>query len=673
MVRRSPRTRRLLTWDPALATEFAFANRFEAMDGTSTRLSSYEAGPMTAKLLEAVFRNCEDEHGLGFFENGEPERLKFQTNGARIELWCPVRRRWKKATPEEVVRQCFIIWIQETLKYPLSRLQVEHRLQRGSDADRERVDIVVFSDDACADRFILFELKKPDFKDGLEQLRSYLRWSGCFFGAWSNGNDYSFQLREEDPQTRKAPYTYRDIPRLPAYGQDISDVLTPLSFGELRPIHDLRSLVYRLEHDALSNAGVTAFDELFKLFFAKLHDELRPRRRDRDPVDFRVPVGDPDLVHQRINGLFLAAKRRANWDNIFDKGEELKLKGDALRLCAAALEPFSLMKTDLEVVDAAFEYLINPEQKGQKGQYFTPRPVVKMAVEMLHPREGERVIDPACGSCGFLIHTINYVRRSYKWSDAEVYRYANEYLFGVDFDERLTKVAKTMMIIAGDGKANVFQVNALDAREWQNSEAAFKIGPLGRDQKDGDFDIVLTNPPFAGKVTGRAKLNVYELFDLARSGQLVDETEQPDEDDEHVDAPREKTVNAMKRDVLFIERGLKLLKPGGRMAIVLPQGILNNLGTASLRQWLQGKARLLGAVGLPYFTFRPFASIKTAVLLLQKWGGDAGPPRENYEVFLAINERSCKDNRGNYIYKRDKHGNLIDDNGAPVRTNRLSR
>ena len=162
---------------------------------------------MTAKLLEAVFRNCEDEHGLGFFENGEPERLKFQTNGARIELWCPVRRRWKKATPEEVVRQCFIIWIQETLKYPLSRLQVEHRLQRGSDADRERVDIVVFSDDACADRFILFELKKPDFKDGLEQLRSYLRWSGCFFGAWSNGNDYSFQLREEDPQTRKAPYT----------------------------------------------------------------------------------------------------------------------------------------------------------------------------------------------------------------------------------------------------------------------------------------------------------------------------------------------------------------------------------------------------------------------------------------------------------------------------------
>ena len=243
-------------------------------------------------------------------------------------------------------------------------------------------------------------------------------------------------------------------------------------------MHDLRSLISRLEHDALSNAGVTAFDELFKLFFAKLHDELRPRRREKDPVEFRVPVGDPELVYQRINGLFLAAKRRGNWDKIFDRGDELKLKGVALRLCAAALEPFALMKTDLEVVDAAFEYLIDPEQKGQKGQFFTPRPVVKMAVDMLSPRDGERVIDPACGPCGFLIHTINHVKHKYNWGGAEVYRYANEFLYAVDFDERLIKVAKTMMIIAGDGKANVFRVNALDNREWQNSEAAARIGPL---------------------------------------------------------------------------------------------------------------------------------------------------------------------------------------------------
>ena len=185
---------------------------------------------MPATYLETVFRNCEHGHGLGFFENGEPQRLVFRQNGDRVEIYCPVRKRWKKATPEEVVRQCFIIWIQETLKYPLSRIAVEDRLQRGSDADKERIDIVIFSDDAGSGRFIVFELKKPDVRSGTDQLKSYLNWTGCFFGAWSNGNDYNFQLREEDPGTKKSPYRYRDIPRLPAFGQDISEILAPLSF-----------------------------------------------------------------------------------------------------------------------------------------------------------------------------------------------------------------------------------------------------------------------------------------------------------------------------------------------------------------------------------------------------------------------------------------------------------
>ena len=152
----------------------------------------------------------------------------------------------------------------------------------------------------------------------------------------------------------------------------------------------MRALIERLEHDALANAGVNAFDELFKLFFAKLHDELRPRHKLTSTVEFRVPAGTPEDVYNRFNNLFQAAKKRTNWDSIFDKGEVLKLKGDALRLCTSALEPFSLTRTDLEVVDAAFEYLINPEQKGQKGQYFTPRPVVKMAVKMMNPRASRK-------------------------------------------------------------------------------------------------------------------------------------------------------------------------------------------------------------------------------------------------------------------------------------------
>ncbi|MHC5930464.1 type I restriction enzyme HsdR N-terminal domain-containing protein [Nostoc sp.] len=324
----------------------------------------------TLPLLDAVFRDPSLKYGLKFFEKGERNRIQLRDNENKIEIWCAKRERWLRAKPEETVRQMFLIWIQETLKYPLKRVEVERAMQMGEDAEKERADIVIFSDDACTDPYIIFELKKPTSSDGLEQLRSYLRWTGCFFGCWSNGNDYSYQLREEDPDTRKAPYKFRDIGRLPKQGEDLNDILKPLTFAELKPISNMKGLIERLEHDALANAGVNAFDELFKLFFAKLHDEFRPKPKPTDAVQFRVPIGTPEEVLNRFNTLFQDAKRRPHWNEIFDTGETLKLKGDALKLCAAALEPFSLAKTDLEAVDAAFEYLINSEQKGQKGQYF---------------------------------------------------------------------------------------------------------------------------------------------------------------------------------------------------------------------------------------------------------------------------------------------------------------
>ena len=621
------------------------------------------------ELLDRIFRDPSTKHGLKFFTKGEREKIKLRlTDDDKIELYCAKRERWLKAKPEEIVRQMFLVWAQNTLKYPLKRIQVEWPIQMGEDAEKERADIVIFTDDACTDPYIIFELKKPNSKDGLEQLRSYLRWTGCFFGCWSNGSDHSFQLKEENKDTKKGPYTFRDIGRLPKLGQDIEDILQPLTFSELKPITDMRSLIERLEHDALANAGVNAFDELFKLFFAKLHDEFRTKRKNSDVVEFRVPVASPDVIYKRFNDLFQAAKKRSHWDQIFDDGEVLKLKGDALKLCCAALEPYSLAHTDLDAVDAAFEYLINPEQKGQKGQYFTPRPVVKMSVKMLNPQDGEKVIDPACGSCGFLIHTIRHVQRLYNWSTDRLYRYANDNLYAVDFDDRLKKVAKTMMIIAGDGKANVFGCSSLDIRDWQNSEARVKIGEFSKETRDGDFDLVLTNPPFAGKITGKTQLAAYDLYELAATGELADEEDEDDSEpgDEAEKLRKRKKVSGMKRDILFIERCLDLLKPGGRTAIVLPQGNLNNLGTRALRSYIASRARLLAVVGLHINTFKPFTSTKTSVVFLQKWGGDAGEAIENYPVFMATSQRSGKNNSGEYVFKQDQKGNQIDEDGIPV-------
>jgi type I restriction enzyme M protein len=292
-----------------------------------------------------------------------------------------------------------------------------------------------------------------------------------------------------------------------------------------------------------------------------------------------------------------------------------------------------------------------------------------MSVKMLNPQDGEKVIDPACGSCGFLIHTIRHVQKLYDWNTDRLYRYANDNLYAVDFDERLKKVAKTMMIIAGDGKANVIGISALDVREWQNSEARTKIGEFSKEVKDGDFDLVLTNPPFAGKITGKTQLAAYDLYELAATGALAadDDEEEGEEGDSDAEKVKKRNkVSGMKRDILFVERCLDLLKPGGRTAIVLPQGNLNNLGTRALRAYIADRARLLAVVGLHVNSFKPFTGTKTSVVFLQKWGGDAGVALDDYPVFMATSQRSGKNNSGEYIFKTDEKGNQVDDEGVPV-------
>src|SRR5439155_5495562 len=203
-----------------------------------------------------------------------------------------------------------------------------------------------------------------------------------------------------------------------------------------------------------------------------------------------------------------------------------------------------------------------------------------------------------------------------------------------------------MMIITRDGKANVFGVSSLDLREWQNSEARTRIGEFSKEARDGSFDLVLTNPPFAGKVTGKTQLAAYDLYELAATGALSTEEEEEAEGEEGESGTeklkKRKKVSGMKRDILFVERALDLLKPGGRCAIVLPQGNLNNLGTRALREYIAKRARLLAVVGLNVNTFKPFTGPKTSVVFLQKWGGDAGEQIKDYPVVMAVSQQSGK-------------------------------
>jgi type I restriction enzyme M protein len=288
------------------------------------------------------------------------------------------------------------------------------------------------------------------------------------------------------------------------------------------------------------------------------------------------------------------------------------------------VERIALLGANMRVMDDAFEYLMPSVAKKKNGQFFTPRYVIDMCVKMLNPKKREHVVDPACGSGGFLLHTMEWVRSTqYRANAGEhfIHDYAAKYLWGIDFDERSAKVSRALMLIAGDGRSHVYKLNSLDPREWvqikEGMDAILGLKALNliRSKKptpgvirepeawehlaDFSFDVLLTNPPFAGEIRDHGILSRYEL---ARKGRSYGKPEAK-----------------VERDILFIERCLRLLKPGGRMAIVLPQGKFNNSTLAYIREWILRRARVLAVVGLHPNTFKPHTGTKTSILFLQKY------------------------------------------------------
>lgn len=281
---------------------------------------------------------------------------------------------------------------------------------------------------------------------------------------------------------------------------------------------------------------------------------------------------------------------------------------------------------------------------------------------MLNPGIEECVIDTAAGSCGFTVHSIFHVwGNEFTASGPAPWQaeYARERVYAIDFDKRSIKIAKALNLIAGDGRTNVYQANTLDPRSWSDE---VKVGLRDRllrfpnnTQNDRwnlknyryfDFDVLLTNPPFAGDIKDSRILRQY---DLAKK-------------------PNNKWHNKLGRDVLFIQRNLDFLKPGGRMAIVLPQGRLNNVTDSYIRQFIHQQARLLASVSLDINTFKPHANIKTSILFLQKWNEnpDASPllrcPKmDDYPIFFAVSHRGGKDSSGEYNYLTDDSGHRLYD------------
>ena len=515
----------------------------------------------------------------------------------------------------------------------------------------------------------LLNAKKPKRKDGLDQLKSYCNAEGSPIGVWTNGGEVLHLHREE-------PNLFKNLPDIPRADQKLSDLLserwdTRRLTEENRLVHErlsLRDIILDMEDLVLANAGVDAFEEVFKLIYAKLYDEWNASRpgKKKKHLDFRIYGSTARELYERINSLFNKATEQ--WPGVFLADERIELEPNHLITCVSFLEDIKLFNSNLQIIDEAFEYLAVQVGKGAKGQYFTPRHVIDMSVKMLNPGWDEYMIDTAAGSCGFTVHTIFQVWGNEFTANGptrEQAQYASQCVFGIDFDSRSVKIAKALNLIAGDGRTNMYRANTLDPRHWPD-EIRVALKPFLRrfpdsradDQENQksyryfNFDVVMTNPPFAGDIKDTRLLH---QFDLARK-------------------PKGKWQSKVGRDILFIERNLDFLRPGGRMCIVLPQGRLNNNTDRAIRNYIAEKARIMAVVGLHGNTFKPHTGTKTSVLFLQKWNDDpkAGPlchHMEDYPIFFAASSNGGKDNSGEYIYKKDKsdqpmldaHGHMIVD------------
>lgn len=594
---------------------------------------------------------------------------------------CLIRHKDVRLTPEERIRQLWLSRLIHSYDYPVSRIAVEYPITFGRDSSK-RADIVVFDADRPTIPYIITEVKQPRLRDGKEQLRSYAHASGAPLAMWSDGI-----LAEV--WHRKNPNYFVAIHHLPRADETIEDIVDkPWTIETLvEKEHDrqregsksrsLRDLIVEMENEVLANAGVDVFEEIFKLVFTKLYDEMFHHRGRYPHLRFRNSNTAAQLK-MAIQSIFDEAKEQ--WPGVFLDDERIRLSPDHLQVCVGSLEEWKLFNSNLDVIDDAFEYLVNKSSKGEKGQYFTPRWVIDMCIKMLNPREDETVIDPACGSSGFTVHTMFHVwkhivaeldfEQSHMLTmDSKPLRcqdYVRDRIFAIDFDERSVRVSRCLNLIAGDGEANVLHLNTLDWTKWDETVRQddwsdtygdgwrrlrrMRASARQRDYRQFRFDVVMANPPFAGNVRQSDMLAPYELAHKS-SGKLE---------------------RGVGRDLLFIERNLDLLRPGGRMAIVLPQGRFNNASDRRVREFIMNRCRILGVVGLHPNTFKPHTGAKTSVLFVQKWNDDPGagplcPEVEDYNIFFATQQVESVDSSGEKVYVeghdtrliRDTNGHLI--------------
>lgn len=605
------------------------------------------------------------------------------------QLICILTENIKKASSQEKNIQSIIRMLNEEYGFEMADMARDFNIvyvepDTGKNK-KQKLEVVVFEKgtDHLQENIIRIavvqdeKIKENDKKKGVTPtLENALgAVENCEFGLWTNGQDIKYLQREYDVFDNE---NFIDLADFPGEGETIEDMDRADRSHARKPANDSLIKVFKRSHDYIyGNEGrkKDAFWQLLYLIFCKLYDEKRRFLAYESGESYRrkfwVGVKEQNTdegrkqVAERIKSIFEELKQSGTFSDVFDGNEAIDLTDKGVAFIAGELAKYNFLDATVDVKGMAYETIVSNTLKQEAGQFFTPRNIVKAMVEMLDPSENTRVLDPACGSGGFLVMVLDHVRKKIakdlypeldgvlladKFNTYEVNERVREYaetnIFGFDFDPDLKKAARMNMVMAGDGHANIFHVNSLAYPQWEHPEEIAKIKSAIDTSVErmqdiienytsdarGKFDMIFTNPPFGAKV--KVDTEIAEKYFLSK----------------YSDAP----------EVLFIEACYNLLKPGGKMAIVLPDGILGNPNTLPVREWILENFKILASVDLAVEAFLPQVGVQASLLFLEKktdlQRNIANEGSEDYDVFMAIAEKLGKDRRGNPIYVRDEDG-----------------
>ena len=579
-----------------------------------------------------------DYIGIGI----EKGLISFNDDMSRITYVFQKKERNYNNPEEKVQAETFLRLIID-YNYPFNRIKQFVSVTMGREI--KEADIIVYKDDMCLEPYILVECKKQEvseaeFQQAINQAFGYAyATAGELKYVWVTSG-----IKSEFFEVDQSSNTRNQLPDIPQFG--VKDVATykyvydaqylPIESGKQRffdlSVIDQSELTRRFKqaHEALWAGGQLnpseAFDELDKLIFCKIWDERKPRRMG-DPYYFQIITVpkeieisevkrrhiENDNLYKRVMALYEEGRKKDK--EVFR--DNIRLTPEKIRTVVSYLESVNLGETDLDSKGRAFETFMGSFFRGNFGQYFTPREIVKFIVDVLPIEHDSKVLDTSCGSGGFLLYALNKVRdkatelypnyskdvRQYDRWHKYWHDFAEKNLFGIEISEQISRAAKMNMIIHDDGHTNVITSDGLVSDET----IIEKTNNLGF--KYGTFDFIITNPPFGSTVrqSEQAYLKTYQLG-------------KKEEDWLAVATPSQNTRDGQSTEVLFIEQDYKFLKEGGYLAIVLPDGILTNSSMQYVRTQIEDWFRIVAVVSMPQTAFMANgAGVKSSVLFLRKW------------------------------------------------------